>query len=119
MSETSTEVDTSETLVGWGPYLVSLVDVALEALGTTVEEVAAELLKGGFKGVPRRACECPVALYLSHALNVPTDSVAVAFSDAVLMWGNSGPISIPLPGAVSQFVNDFDKGLYRELRDDE
>jgi hypothetical protein len=96
---------------------------ALEALGTTAENVGRNLLAMDFKGVREDPCRCPVARYLAAAvpdakyMDVYRESV-VAYVDAEA-YGQRDPddalFAVRTPGAVNDFIGQFDGFCHADL----
>lgn len=87
---------------------------ALEALGTTADAVARNLVAMGFKGVREEPCKCPVAKYLLGVIE-GIDGVNVDMDDALIGRGEDSQ-SVKLPRPVRYFIGDFDSGgMYRQL----
>jgi hypothetical protein len=80
----------------------------LRRLGATPERIAFELLQLGIRGEINHAEECPVARYLArHGAVDPC-------VDAQRMTCNKN-VEIPTPGAVVDFILQFDDGRWPEL----
>lgn len=98
----------------------------LNALGSTSSQVADTLLSGGHRGQPGHPGCCPIANYLDVTLSDADfgDRVrrvqveAVAFNQAILLVTVDETQCFPpyaertvlLPGAVAEFVDEFDHG---------
>lgn len=85
------------------------VEAELEALGSTGDEVAHNLSKGGFSG-PRDHCsKCPLAMYL-WSKGYDHVEVGVGYV-AVGLKGRVADIS-DVPLACQDFIRRFDTGSY-------
>ena len=86
----------------------------LAALGSTQDEVAATLRAAGIKGLPGKACSCPVAEWVTWAgftqVEVGKESITglyVFTAQEKVVLGHAGP--------VVDFVRAFDGGGYPDL----
>ena len=85
---------------------------ALNDLGETPEQVAASLLAQGCQGTPRRACDCPLAKYLTR---VHGSHVSVGATFAGIVDANGKVIPVVLPSGAYNFRVKFDQELFPEL----
>lgn len=82
----------------------------LERLGSTADEVAAELLNLKCTGLKDSGVACPVAMYLTYkGLN------EVVVGQKVEWAGQKNRLSVDIPKAVESFTRWFDDGNYPEL----
>jgi len=89
---------------------------ALEALGTTLDSVARNLLAMDFKGVREDPCKCPVARYLAAA--VPDAKHVDVYRDSVVAYwdeeshrqqdSSDALFKVRNPPAVNAFIGQFD-----------
>jgi hypothetical protein len=87
---------------------------ALRSLGETAEDIAGNLLAGGWLGLRENSGACPVALYLTTTLpNV--NSTVVGFERATVYVVGGWVIKVELTDAVAEFVREFDTGTFPEL----
>ena len=96
------------------------VTVVLDKLaGLTVHEIAEEMRSLGIQGM--RACPetCIIAAYLTHMTGIPPHRLGVGitllsvYSDHNL---NEDYQFMELPSQISQFISDFDYGLFPDLQ---
>lgn len=97
-----------------------IIDHLLALPHDSEDDIAKALLAGGFRGVPNRACECPLAMYLKPIL--PDDQgIAVGTEDMDLKCKDvDGDYYwvIPFEGELyvfQCFVKAMDAGKYPEL----
>jgi len=85
-------------------------EIAIESLGSTADHVRQTVPKG-YRRSP--GC-CPVANYLKEV--APPGMYGGAWRTKVVM-SNRGSIiyHVPLPPNVTEFIDNFDAGLYPEL----
>lgn len=82
----------------------------LAELGARPHEIAASLQASGVRGVRESTLACPIAMHLRKRLG---RSVAVT-PRAVDVPGPE-PLSVALPAAHQQFIDEFDSGCYPDL----
>ncbi len=82
---------------------------ALLALGSTADEVAETLLRGGHRGRLDDTCYCPVAVYL-RALGA--DDPYVDLEWTTVGW-DSDPVHVP--DQIADFIETFDSGAFPQL----
>lgn len=97
------------------PSLETRIRVALEELGGSVEEIAATLLRKGFKGYQWNGQSCPIARYLKEEVLVDEDEEVVkdlvVTNDEVRIDG----IEVELSEPCWMFVDAFDYGKIPDL----
>jgi hypothetical protein len=96
----------------WGALQQTLA-TALDALGSTSDEIAAELARRGIRGWREEAGECPIAVYLHAALGSSDPGGCTVTADDVLAAG----VHVAPSPAVGEFVIRFDAGAYPHLVD--
>lgn len=101
----------------WGHYF-TLIEEALDELASVPDGVAAELLRKGYRGRRGRCTECPVALWLNWRWGNGAPLLAVRIYSDEWYVGDAicrEPNMVPVPKAVSAFVEAFDAGQHPEL----
>lgn len=95
--------------------LETRIRVALEELGGSVEEIAATLLRKGFKGYLWDGQSCPIARYLKEEVLIDEDEEVVkdlvVTNEAVRIGG----IKVELTEPCWRFVDTFDYGKIPDL----
>lgn len=82
----------------------------LNELGNSSEEVAQSLKDCEIKGKKKRACDCPIANFLSKHLNVVDVDVN---PNEIDIYDYDQHFSLKtIPPAVAEFIVDFDKGKF-------
>lgn len=87
---------------------------AIDALGTTPNAVAANLLAMGFKGVIDDCVRCPVARYVEASI-VGATSAVVEIEHAHVDNAANEIVAAVLPKPVKEFVELFDLHRYENL----
>lgn len=95
---------------------------ALVELGDTSEAVAFNLIELNCRGHREEGYACPVYRYLTGTKGITgierVVSDEVWISDEPLDEPGTEPVArIPMPWAVSRFVNEFDRGGWFELEE--
>lgn len=88
----------------------------LNMLGETPSEIADTLLVSGFYGRIRHPCECPLARYL-RANGVVFNSIdnEAVYGVVEIDGEDEYDDDIGVPGAIDEFMCDFDSGKYPAL----
>lgn len=81
----------------------------LAMLGGTSREVAEMLFSLDVRGVRNTEKGCPVSNWLRRQYNTTDVSV---YQRNIYVRG----VHIPIPGVIAEFINDFDAGVYPQLR---
>lgn len=92
----------------------------LQELGNNRTEVAASLRKLGIKGKRKSGCNCPLSNYLKGKLPDGGGELATTLSEVEgYSFGESFNVFFGVPGLFqfTDFVSDFDCGLYPELEE--
>lgn len=90
---------------------------AIEALGTTPEQVSSKLRDMGIKGYRRMASSCPIAKYVK-ACGFPHVTVATyvkVYQDRGSDIGDVADQTHLLPQGVRDWIAGFDEGEYPEF----
>jgi hypothetical protein len=94
----------------------------LSSLGETAREVADELGLKGCKGVRGASEDDPLSGYLRECLGrTELDGLRFLVSDLVItaVYSADWHVNVPLPSAVSRFVQEFDAGFHATLERDD
>ena len=81
----------------------------LNKLGSNATEVAESLRKAKVRGYRSRCMACPIARLLNK--NLDLENLIVGSHS--IMWGEGHGINTP--GAIADFMNNFDLGWYEDL----
>lgn len=68
------------------------------------------------KGVPHKACDCPIAIALRRGIvdeQVICDGTFVYFNPTISDMEDAN--GLPLPSYVCEFIDDFDSGKFKSL----
>lgn len=90
---------------------------ALEALGSTVDDVAGRLEKEGCKGIRNRAASCPVAMYFNSKLPGYWAEYSCHDVHIAMLGGTTTFATIRTNKAVALFARRFDYGHYPTLEE--
>ena len=101
------------------PGMKDKVILALQQLGDTPDAVAAFLEGLGVAGRRTKAQECPIANYVKQTMG----EGIVTVNDQVIVWVDMNTRlctvgSWDIPGAVHNFIDDFDLGKFPQLERD-
>lgn len=93
---------------------------ALRSLGSSSREVAVKLSTLGMKGARTCANRCPVANYLIACFGESASvGVFLERTNVRTVWTTADDYtSVTTPPAVAKFIDSFDKGHYRQLREE-
>lgn len=103
------------------PFTDAGVAAALQALGTTENEVAANLYAFGYRGVQGSESQSPEALYLVDSIpgaaraEIVVDDRGVGEAYAILTGPDYEEAAADLPLPVRTFTVRFDEGKYPDL----
>jgi hypothetical protein len=90
--------------------------VLLGTLGTSPEQVAETLRAKGIKGQPMQAHSCPIAKWLSAETGAAVVTVDTGSCGVYLGFGpGRESVQATPPGAVDQFIVQFDDREYPDL----
>jgi len=96
------------------PFTDGGLRAALDALGSTTDEIAATLLRLGHRGVQMVACRCPIASYLTAVMDASEVEASPA-SVRVHHLDFPFPVRGMVPTPVAAFMSRFDVGDYPDL----
>ena len=109
------------------PFTEAGLREALEALGTTADAVATNLLAMGFRGDREECDTCPVAKYLwvsiegIQLVDVNQDRIRIGDSAEAFEVGGGDirepddTITVGTPSPVTEFIQRFDHGQFEDL----
>ena len=86
---------------------------AVDGLGTTADEIAANLEREGIKGTPAMHDRCPISAYITK--HWPQAKPSTGYR-ALVLHGDTSSVH-RMPPQHGEFITRFDRGAYPHLQE--